>query len=280
MIGRATASLQSPARRLLQRAWGLSDIDTRLKWHAVWPVLHRLPRTTMRLLDAGCGDGSWTIEIARRRPAWRLVGIDRDIAGIEQAHRTAEGLSIDNARFLAADFLHYQPDEPFDIVLSVASAHYFADDRPAADAPVNGNGASSSGADGRDGGDAARLFERFAEWLAPGGLLLLYGPRRRGEVPALDALPAPFAMREVFAPEDLATLCGGAGLQVEMLSAVVCRMGTVAKQIGRLAGSSIPARALAYPVQVALAQLDGMTSPADAGVRSSALLLVARRPAR
>jgi SAM-dependent methyltransferase len=255
MIGRATAPVQPTARRLVQRVWGTADIDARQKWQAVWPAIGRLPRTGLRILDAGCGDGSWTLELARRRPAWRLTGIDCDAAGIACAQGMAERLSIQSARFITTDFLDYQPDAPFDAVLSVASAHYLVDE-------------------GR--GDA--LFGRFASWLAPGGRLILFGPRRREEVPAFGGLPAPFDMWDVFAPDDLSRYCAGAGLRVEALSAVVHRMGTLAKQIRRLAGSSVPARALAYPIELALVGLDGISSTA-VGTPSSALLLVARRDA-
>jgi SAM-dependent methyltransferase len=257
MIGRATAPVQPTARRLVQRVWGTADIDARQKWRAVWPAIGGLPRTGLRILDAGCGDGTWTLELARRRPAWRLIGIDRDAASIACAQSMAERLSIPRARFISTDFLDYQADAPFDAVLSVASAHYLVDE-------------------GR--GDA--LFGRFASWLAPGGCLILYGPRRREDVPAFGGLPAPFDMRTVFAPDDLSRFCADAGLRVEVLSAVVHRMGTLAKQIRRLAGSSVPARALAYPIELALVGLDGIGIGSTAvDTPSSALLLVARRDA-
>jgi SAM-dependent methyltransferase len=256
MIGRATAPVQPTARRLVQRVWGTTDIDDRQKWAAVWPAIDGLPRTALRILDAGCGDGTWTIELARRRPPWRLIGIDRDPASITRARNMAERLSLQSASFITTDFLDYHPDAPFDAVLSVASAHYLADE-----------------------GHGAALFDKFASWLAPDGRLILYGPRRREEVPVFGGLPAPFAMREVFAPGDLSRLCAGAGLEVEMLEGAVHRMGTLAKQIRRLAGSSAPARALAYPIELALLGLDRIGSSPDPVTPSSALLLVARRPA-
>jgi trans-aconitate methyltransferase len=263
MIGRATAPVQPTARRLVQRVWGMADIDARQKWRAVWPAISGLPRTSLRVLDAGCGDGTWTLELARRRPLWRLIGIDRDAPSIACARSMAEQLSIQSARFITTDFLDYQPEAPFDAVLSVASAHYLVDE-----------------------GLGEPLFAKFASWLAPGGHLILYGPRRREEVPVFDGLPAPFDMREVFAPADLSRFCTGAGLEIEALTAVVHRMGTLAKQIRRLAGSSVPARALAYPIELALVGLDGIGigtaigngSPSVIPTPSSALLLVARRP--
>jgi trans-aconitate methyltransferase len=260
MIGRATAPVQPTARRLVQRVWGVTDIDDRQKWAAVWPAIAALPHAAaLRMLDAGCGDGTWTIELADRRPPWRLIGIDRDPDSITRARSMAEQLSIQSASFLATDFFDYQPDAPFDAVLSVASAHYLADE-----------------------GRGEALFKQFARWLAPGGRLILYGPRRREDVPMFGGLPAPFEMREVFAPDDLSRLCAGAGLEVEMIAGAVHRMGTLAKQIRKLAGSSAPARAFAYPIELALLGLDRIgaasSSPNGTVTRSSALLLVARRP--
>src|SRR5690242_16890092 len=100
MIGRATAPVHATGRRLVQRVWGTADIETRQKWSAVWPAIDALPRTTSRFLDAGCGDGMWTLEIAGRRPSWRLTGIDRDTAEIARARDMAERLPIQSARFL------------------------------------------------------------------------------------------------------------------------------------------------------------------------------------
>lgn len=256
MIGRATAPVQPTARRLVQRVWGTTDIEDRQKWAAVWPAIDGLPRTTLRILDAGCGDGTWTIELARRRPSWRLIGIDRDSAGITRARSMAEQLSIQTAGFITTDFFDYHPDAPFDAVLSVASAHYLVDE-----------------------GRGEALFTQFARWIAPGGRLILFGPRRREEVPMFGGLPEPFELREIFAPDDLSRFCAGAGLEVEMLAGVVHRMGTLAKQIHRLAGSSTPARALAYPIELALLGLDHIAASPDTVSPSSALLLVARRPA-
>jgi SAM-dependent methyltransferase len=245
MIGRATAPVQPTARRLVQRVWGVTDIDDRQKWAAVWPAIAALPHAAaLRMLDAGCGDGTWTIELADRRPPWRLIGIDRDPDSITRARSMAEQLSIQSASFLTTDFFDYQPDAPFDAVLSVASAHYLADE-----------------------GRGEALFKQFARWLAPGGRLILYGPRRR---------------EDVLAPDDLSRLCAGAGLEVEMIAGAVHRMGTLAKQIRKLAGSSAPARAFAYPIELALLGLDRIgaasSSPNGTVTRSSALLLVARRP--
>ncbi|HEV2180036.1 MAG TPA: hypothetical protein VGR59_06930, partial [Gemmatimonadaceae bacterium] len=57
--------------------------------------------------------------------------------------------------------------------------------------------------------------------------------------------------------------------------------GTIAKQLARVGESSAAARAALYPLQLGLVGLDRARPQASASaVRSSALLLVARRRAR
>lgn len=258
VIGRATAPLHGIVRRVLQSRLGLPSIEVRQKWLAVWPVLAALPPNALRVLDAGCGDGTWTAELAARRPQWQLVGVDRDEAGIHHAAHNAERLGLRNVQFLATDFLTFRPTHRFDAILSVSSAHYLVEQ-----------------------GLGDTLFSAFADWLADGGRLVLYGPRRRADVPMMRGLPEPFSLRDVLDVGGLATLCEDAGLDIEQCLAVGRRAGTLAKQLARVGESSAAARAALYPLQLGLIGLDQAHAPATAAtVRSSALLLVARRRPR
>ena len=144
MIGRATAALWAGPRRWIIRLWGVPDINTRQKWHAAWPHLARLPKHGICLLDAGCGEGTWSLELAARRPEWAVVGVDRELAPTERAERARRSLGLSNLTFARADFLEFRPARPFDAVLSIASAHYLV-------------------ADGR----GAQLFRACSGWLRP-----------------------------------------------------------------------------------------------------------------
>lgn len=253
MLGRAIAPLHPAPRRWVQRLWGTPDIHARQKWAVLWPQLASLPPAGVRLLDAGCGTGAWSLELATRRPAWHVTGVDRSEADVRSATDAAARLGVRNVEFACADFLAYAPSAPVDVVLAVASAHYLA-----------------------ELGRGDELFRAFAAWLAPGGRLCLFGPRRAAEVPRLSHLPPPFRLRDVFSREALESLCRGSGLVVERLVPRIGRLGTYAKQVRSGAGPSRALAAATYPLQLSLTMLDEWGRD-DAERPSSAWLLVARR---
>jgi len=258
VIGRATAPLQPAARRLVQSWAGLPSIEIRQKWSAVWPVLSRLPNMPLRVIDAGCGDGTWTAEIATRRPEWQVLGIDIEEAQIRRAANDAKRLGLTNVHYQTTNFLDFRPSRAADVVLSVSSAHYLVEQ-----------------------GLGPAVFSAFADWLVDGGRLVLFGPRRSRDIPMLRALPKPFATRDVLAVDQVGALCAGAGFDVEQLMAVGRLPGTIAKQLARFSTSSAAARVALYPLQLGLLGLDQMRGRVPAAAaRSSALLLVARRRPR
>ncbi len=253
MIGRATASLAVPPRRWVLRLWGVPSIHTRQKWLAVWPHLAGLGTTGVRLLDAGCGDGSWSLELAARRPRWEVVGIDRDPVAIASAEAGLQRLGLPNVVFRRSDFLASEPELPFDVILSVASAHYLM-------------------AEGR----GEELFRQFGAGLRPGGLLVMLAPRHRGEVPCLPLLPPPFRLRDVVSGDGLRGLCRTAGFEACAVIPVVGPLGTWAKQLAMAVGRSRLLAGLTYPLLLLLSALDRLT-PRSAARRSAGWVLVARR---
>ena len=145
-------------------------------------------------------------------PAWEVVGVDNNPEAIRLALQAKKQLGLPNVSFIQGDFLTYQPDERYDAVLSVASAHYLVND-----------------------GRGAELFEAFRSWLQPGGKLLLLGPRCREEVRALNWLPAPMSKnRNVFSEQQLRSLCYDAGLTVEGVWPVCFTLATVSTQVRAL----------------------------------------------
>lgn len=256
VIGRSEATLHSTPQRWLQSSFGLLDIHTRQKWTLLRPLLGGLPKRGVRLLDAGCGTGRWALELASYRPQWQIVGVDMDARSIAEARSRSQRLGLKNVTFELSSFLDFQPPERFDVLLSIASAHYLARE-----------------------GKAQILFSRFAQWLIPGGTLLLYGPREPELIPALGWLP-PLTNDWGFSRLHLLELCRSNGLETATEGAyglfpVIGRTATVAKQIAIATDKNPIVRAAAYPVVLALGSV-GLSAP-RIEEPSSAWLLVARR---
>jgi len=255
-MGRAEAALQSGSQGWLQSSFGFLDIHTRQKWGLLRPLLGGLPRRGLRVLDAGCGTGRWTLELAARRPQWKIFGIDQDERSIAEAQVRGRRMGLENVTFETAGFLDYDPPERFDVLLSIASAHYLA-----------------------RVGKSEELFGRFAEWLAPGGTLLLYGPREPEAIPAAEWLP-PLTNDWGFSRHHLIELCRYQGFEIAVPGAyglfpVIGRLATLAKQLAIATDGNPLARALAYPAVLALGSM-GIWAPRVEDP-SSAWLLVARR---
>jgi trans-aconitate 2-methyltransferase len=75
------------------------------------------------VLDAGCGSGRVTEELAKRLPDGGILAVDASEAMIEKAReRLGEGAS-----YLVADLAGLQVEEPVDLVFSTATFHWVLD---------------------------------------------------------------------------------------------------------------------------------------------------------
>jgi trans-aconitate 2-methyltransferase len=87
-------------------------------------VLERLElRGDELVLDAGCGSGRVTAELARRLPEGRLLAVDGSEAMIAKAR---ERLG-DSVSYLVADLSELELGEPVDLIFSTATFHWILD---------------------------------------------------------------------------------------------------------------------------------------------------------
>ena len=119
----------------------------------------------MEVLDAGCGPGSITLDLAQAVLPGRVIGIDRETAQTQRGARIAEGCQITNVHFQTAS-VYELPFEntSFDLVFSHALFEHLAD-------------------------PAAALAE-FRRVLRPGGMVALCSP----DWNAFDITPYPDAV--------------------------------------------------------------------------------------
>jgi 2-polyprenyl-3-methyl-5-hydroxy-6-metoxy-1,4-benzoquinol methylase len=234
MLGRSTAISGTAPTRWLRKYWGVADIHTRQKWNIAWPHLSKLPQEGVNLLDAGCGAGQWSLEIAARRPHWNVVGLDKDRQGIELAEQARVQLQLTNVSFKEVNLLDVDSQSEYDVILSIESSHYLA-----------------------EAGRGRELFEKYAGLLRHGGEAIVVASRARKMVPVWSALPKP-PLHSVFSEASLTAYCGAAGLTVEQLEPRLGALAMAAKQVSLAASASIVTRVVAYPLQLLLGLADDL----------------------
>lgn len=104
---------------------------------------------TRRLLDVGCGPGTYSIAIVQRHPQVRATLLDLP-GPIAEARRLAAARKVsERIDFVAADAMSYTPDEPFDTILISNALHMIG--------PVG----------------SVELLKRCYQMLAPGGRVIV-----------------------------------------------------------------------------------------------------------
>ncbi|MGB2720883.1 MAG: class I SAM-dependent methyltransferase [Rhodococcus sp. (in: high G+C Gram-positive bacteria)] len=97
------------------------------------------------VLDAGCGAGAEAIWLAER--GWRVTGADISTAALTAAAKQAESARVD-VTWIEADLTSWNPTERWDLVMT----HYAHPSIPQLD-----------------------FYRHIAQWVAPGGSLLIVG---------------------------------------------------------------------------------------------------------
>ena len=135
------------AERLYIRALGVPVNGLRIRLRRVLPATQG---DLDRILDAGCGPGVFTLELAKLHPKAQVVGIDIDEAAIERNRRIAKEAGLANCRFEVADVEDLPYRDEFDLVLCVDNLEHIEDDEAA--------------------------MRSLARALAPGGRLVVHVP--------------------------------------------------------------------------------------------------------
>jgi SAM-dependent methyltransferase len=90
-----------------------------------------LPRTAGQyrsILDAGCGAGVFSFELAKRHPEAQVLGIDSDPELVAGANEIARRAGLANCRFAEGDVTKLDFDAEFDLVVSVDNLEHVEDD--------------------------------------------------------------------------------------------------------------------------------------------------------
>lgn len=112
------------------REWNSADYHRLSQPQVSWgkKVLSRLHlRGNETLLDAGCGTGRLTAELAEALPRGRVVGVDLSQNMVETARQHLAPEFGHRVHLLAVDLLHLPFERAFDGIVSTAAFHWVLD---------------------------------------------------------------------------------------------------------------------------------------------------------
>jgi SAM-dependent methyltransferase len=115
----------SPLERAYVRVFGVPVNGLRIRLRHVLPATRG---TFRRILDAGCGIGVFTMELAKRHPQAEVVGVDFEAELVERANLVARRAGLANCTFRVGDVTALGLDGGFDLVLSVDNLEHVQDD--------------------------------------------------------------------------------------------------------------------------------------------------------
>ncbi len=243
---------QSRFERLYARTLGAPANGLRIRLRRVLPVTEGSYRT---ILDAGCGSGVFSYELAKRHPEATVLGIDSDSDLIGRANEIASRAGLTNCSFLEGDVTKVGFDDAFDLALSIDNLEHVEDD--------------------------VEAMRTLLHALRPGGRLVVHVPgyeRRWILVGRRVNFDVPGHVRPGYRAEELVKKLEDAGFEVSAHSYTYGLLETFTNNISYLVTRADQRNKLAYaavfPVLLALSYLGRSSQPQwGAGV-----LAIARRP--
>ncbi len=207
------------------------------------------------ILDAGCGLGVFSLEMAKRMPQARVQGIDLNEKQIGVNNQIARSANLANCSFRTADAAALEDCEAYDLVLSVDVIEHVEDDLEAC--------------------------RRMARALRAGGRLVMHVPAmyRRWILwgRRLNFTHEKGHVRPGYTPESIRDLLSQAGFDVETVRYTYGAVETVTNNIANLISRSNKQNkiwyALVFPVLLFVSYWGQFGTPRD----GSGILVTARK---
>jgi len=188
----------------------------------------------LRVLDAGCGDGLLSLAMAKRHPAWALVGVDLREDLLDGARKRAVARGLPNARFVPGNLEQPLPERDRDAVTAVECLSEIPDDRQA--------------------------LQMMREALRPGGLIVVQVPECDWQ-PVLPGSPGTWReqVRQGYTAEQLQALLEEAGFTEVEVRPTYRSLAAAAQEIrDRIKDRGLLLRLLAFPFLAGAVRLERM----------------------
>jgi 2-polyprenyl-3-methyl-5-hydroxy-6-metoxy-1,4-benzoquinol methylase len=142
-------------RKLFYR---LLDLLLLRAWHVHYhlqPFFRKnLNTANIQVLDAGFGFGQYSWYVARKRPEWKIDGIELKQEQVEDCSGFFSKTALTNASFFTGDLTRFKKPDTYDLILSIDVMEHIEEDQ--------------------------KVFENFFQSLKPNGVLLISTPSDQG----------------------------------------------------------------------------------------------------
>jgi SAM-dependent methyltransferase len=116
---------RSRFERMYANLLGAPANGLRIRLRRVLPATGGLYRT---ILDAGCGSGVFSFELAKRHPEAQVTGVELEPDLVARANEIAKRAGLGNCRFQEGDVTKLDFEDAFDLVVSVDNFEHVEDD--------------------------------------------------------------------------------------------------------------------------------------------------------
>lgn len=115
----------SAIERLYLRIFGVPINGLRIRARRILPLINSRYK---KILDAGCGPGIFTFEIARELKNSQVVGIDTDENLIKRNNEIIKKNTLKNCRFKKEDICKMKIINQFDLIISIDNLEHIKND--------------------------------------------------------------------------------------------------------------------------------------------------------
>lgn len=116
---------RSKFERAYTRIFGAPANGLRIRLRRVLPSTRGQFRD---ILDAGCGSGVFSYELAKRNPDATVLGVELEQDLVDRANDVARRSGLTNVRFEQGDVTKLEVDSAFDLIVSVDNFEHVEDD--------------------------------------------------------------------------------------------------------------------------------------------------------
>lgn len=231
MLGTEQAILEdSWFKSLFYRVFGNVHIGERIRAANVHKVLRSHDLSGCVILDAGCGTGVLSFDLAQRFPEAKIVSIDSDSKLIQRTKIVIAKRKIRNVNFDFKDILHLDKTEQFNLIMCIDVLEHIEND--------------------------VKAVRNLSNSMKKGGILILHVPQKFQCHPVRNMEWRGHHVREGYTVPEIVKLLERENLQISWICHTFGVYGAIADEIEYLLWKIKPIWLLSLPFLLLFAWLD------------------------